>query len=121
MSAQPVKYRITSDQFERMVEAGVFKRNARLELLEGSIFEKLSNNPRQAECEINLLTAFLNPVFYRRFNIIHQQPVRIDDFSEPQPDVALLRWRDDFYHHAIPTPDDILLVIEVADSTVETD
>ena len=42
-------------------------------------------------------------------------------FSEPQPDVALLRWRDDFYKHAHPKPDDVLLIIEVADSTVESD
>ncbi|MDQ3817069.1 MAG: Uma2 family endonuclease [Acidobacteriota bacterium] len=104
-----------------MVEAGVFKGNARLELLEGSIFEKLSNNQRQSECETNLLTAFLNPVFYRRFNIAHQQPVRLNDFSEPQPDIALLHWREDFYYRAHLTPDDVLLLIEVADSTVEID
>ncbi|HKR00941.1 MAG TPA: Uma2 family endonuclease [Pyrinomonadaceae bacterium] len=47
--------------------------------------------------------------------------MRLDDFSEPQPDLALLRWRDDFYRHAHPTPADVLLVIEVADSTVESD
>ena len=68
-----------------------------------------------------MIGRFLAPVFSRRFNITHQQPIRIDDFSEPQPDIALLRWRDDFYHYAIPTPDDVLLIIEVADSTVETD
>ena len=50
-----------------------------------------------------------------------QNPVRLSDLSEPQPDIALLRWRDDFYRSAHPTPADVLLVIEVADSTVETD
>jgi Uma2 family endonuclease len=121
MSAKPVEYRITASQFERMGEAGVFKGNARLELLEGSIYDLPPISPLRARCETYLIGRFLAPVFSRRFNIQHQQPIRLDDFSEPQPDIALLRWRDDFYHHAIPTPDDVLLVIEVADPTVETD
>jgi Uma2 family endonuclease len=50
-----------------------------------------------------------------------QNPIRLNDISEPQPDIALLRPRDDYYRHAHPTPADVLLVIEVADSTVETD
>src|SRR5256714_14757152 len=63
----------------------------------------------------------LHHLFFRIFIISAQHPIRLDDFSEPQPDVALLRWRDDFYRHAHPTPEDVLLLIEVADSTVESD
>ena len=48
-------------------------------------------------------------------------PVRLNDFSEPLPDLALLQWRDDYYRHAHPVPTDILLLIEVADTTVGTD
>ena len=50
-----------------------------------------------------------------------QNPIQLDDYSEPQPDVALLRLRDDFYRHAHPTPEDVLLIIEVADTTVDYD
>src|SRR5207237_5552410 len=50
-----------------------------------------------------------------------QNPIRLSDLSEPQPDVALLRWRDDFYRHTHPRPADVLLVVEVADTTVATD
>ena len=50
-----------------------------------------------------------------------QNPIRLNDFSEPQPDITLLRWRDDFYRDAHPTPDDVLHVIEVADTTVAAD
>jgi len=121
MSAKPVEYRINASQFERMDEAGIFKGNVRLELLEGSIYDLPPISLLHARCETYLIGRFLAPVFSRRFNITHQQPIRIDDFSEPQPDIALLRWRDDFYHYAIPTPEDVLLIIEVADSTVETD
>ena len=50
-----------------------------------------------------------------------QNPVQVNDYSEPVPDVTLLRRRDDFYAHAKPVPDDVLLIIEVSDSTVNYD
>jgi Uma2 family endonuclease len=50
-----------------------------------------------------------------------QNPIRLDDFSEPQPDITLLRMRDDFYAQGHPTPSDVLLVVEVADSSTEFD
>src|SRR5437763_16913610 len=70
---------------------------------------------------VDALALLFNEVARRRFIVRVQSPIRLNDFSEPQPDVALLRWRDDFYRHAHPTPADVLLVVEVADSTVETD
>ena len=45
----------------------------------------------------------------------------MDNHAEPQPDIAILKWRDDFYHEALPTPDDILLIIEVTDSSIDYD
>lgn len=50
-----------------------------------------------------------------------QNPVVLGDFSAPQPDLALLRWREDFYEQAHPGPEDILVVVEVADSTLAHD
>ena len=70
---------------------------------------------------VDLLTALLTEASRRRFIVRGQNPVRLDEFSEPQPDIALVAWRDDFYRQAHPTPADVLLVIEVADSTVESD
>jgi len=58
---------------------------------------------------------------HRRFIVRGQNPIRLNDFSEPQPDVALIRWRNDFYRHAHPTPADVLLVIEVTDSTIKSE
>jgi Uma2 family endonuclease len=48
-------------------------------------------------------------------------PVDLNEFSEPEPDVALLKYREDFYAARHPCPKDILLIIEVADSTIESD
>lgn len=119
MSSQLAKYWITADEYERMGEAGIFK-DARLELIEGEIFQMSPTGSPHAAC-VTFLSMLLSRQFGDRLIVITQNPVRLNDFSEPQPDVALLRWRDDFYREAHPRPDDVLLVVEVADSTVLSD
>lgn len=103
-----------------MGEAGIFPGDARLELLEGEIYEMSPIGSRHAAC-----VKFLSNLFTRQFGdkmlVGAQDPIRLDDFSEPQPDIALLKWRDDFYRDAHPTPADVLLVVEVADTTLESD
>lgn len=120
MSRQLAKHWISVDEYERMGKAGVFPHDKRLELLEGEIYEMSPIGSPHAAC-VKFLSALLNRLFNGKFIVSTQDPIRLDDFSEPQPDVALLRWRDDYYRHAHPTPADVLLVIEVADSTVESD
>lgn len=120
MSRQLAKHWITVDEYERMGEAGIFHPDARLELLEGEIYQMAPIGSRHAAC-VKFLSALLNRLFNGKLLVSVQDPIRLNDLSEPQPDVALLRWRDDFYRSAHPTPEDVLLVIEVADSTVETD
>ena len=118
--AQMVKRRITADEYERMGEAGIFPPDDRLELLEGGIYETSPIGSPHAAC-VDALVLLFSEIAQRRFIVRVQNPIRLSDFSEPQPDVALLRWRDDFYRSAHPTPADVLLVVEVADTTVETD
>jgi Uma2 family endonuclease len=120
MSRQLAKYWISVDQYERMGEAGILRPDARLELLEGEIYEMPPIGSHHAAC-VTLLHQLLTLKFADKLIVISQNPIRLDDFSEPQPDIALLRWRDDFYRHAHPTPADVLLVIEVADTTLESD
>lgn len=120
MSRQLAKYWISVDEYERMGEAGIFGEDARLELLEGEIYELSPIGSPHAAC-VTILHRLLTLKYSDKMIVISQNPIRLNDFSEPQPDIALLRWRDDFYKQEHPTPDDILLIIEVADSTVETD
>ena len=70
---------------------------------------------------VKALSLLLNKLFGGVLLVSTQDPIRLDDFSELQPDLALLRWRDDFYRHAHSSPADVLLVIEVADTTVDSD
>jgi Uma2 family endonuclease len=120
MSSQLAKYWITADEFEQMGRAGIFHPDARLELLEGEIYQMSPIGVPHAAC-VDFLSRFFNRHFGDRMIVRGQNPIRLSDLSEPQPDIALLRWRDDFYRHAHPTPADVLLVIEVADTSVESD
>jgi Uma2 family endonuclease len=120
MSAEIARYSFTAEEFQRMGEAGIFRQDARLELIEGEIFEMSPIGRLHAAC-VDALALLLTELARRRFIIRVQNPVLLDDFSEPQPDITLLRWRDDFYRGALPKPADVLLVVEVADTTVVTD
>lgn len=120
MARELAKRWITADEYERMGEAGIFPEGARLELIEGEIFEMSPIGSAHAAC-VDFLVYLFNVIANGHFIVRVQSPIRLNDFSEPQPDVALLRWRDDFYRGAHPTPADVLLVVEVADTTVVTD
>ncbi|HEX8118754.1 MAG TPA: Uma2 family endonuclease [Pyrinomonadaceae bacterium] len=120
MSAALDKYSFTAEEFERMGEAGILRQDARLELIDGEIFEMSPIGSAHAAC-VKFLTAVLYRLFGDTYVIGVQDPVRLNDFSEPQPDVTLLRRRDDYYREGHPTPADVLLAIEVADTTVVKD
>jgi Uma2 family endonuclease len=120
MSAALDKYSFTAEEFERLGEAGILRQDARLELIEGEIVEMSPIGSGHA-ARVNFLSMLLNRVFGVSHIVATQNPIRLSDFSEPQPDVSLLRRRDDYYGDGHPTPADALLVIEVADTTVVKD
>ncbi len=120
MSRELAKRWISADEYERMGEAGIFPSDARLELIEGEIFEMSPIGSPHAAC-VKYLSRVLNGLSREDLIVGVQDPIRLGDFSEPQPDLTLLRWREDFYRDAHPTPADVLLVVEVADTTVITD
>lgn len=120
MSSQLAKHLITADEYERMGEAGVFDEDARLELIEGEIYATSPIGSPHAAC-VKFLSRELQRLFGETMIVSTQDPVRLNDFSEPQPDVALPNWRDDFYRDERPRPSDVLLVVEVSDATVQAD
>jgi Uma2 family endonuclease len=120
MSVEIAKHFFTVAEYERMSEVGIFKDADRVELIEGEIVEMSPIGKRHAAC-VARLTQFLIQSLQGRAVVWVQNPVRLDDFSEPQPDVAVLKPRADFYGQALPTPEDVLLLIEVSDTTLEYD
>lgn len=120
MARELAKRWISADEYERMGEAGIFPEGARLELIGGEIFEMSPIGSPHAAC-VKFLSELFHLLFAGTLTVSVQDPIRLDDFSEPQPDLALLRRREDFYRDSHPTPADVLLVVEVADTTVVTD
>jgi Uma2 family endonuclease len=112
--------RFTSAEYNQMATAGILHEDDRVELIEGEIVEMAPIGREHASrvTDINhLLVGNLGDV--ARVNI--QNPIHLDDASEPQPDVAVVRPRSDRYRTGLPTPTDVLLLVEVVDSTLRCD
>jgi Uma2 family endonuclease len=120
MSVQVLKRRFTVDEYYRMAEASILSEDDRVELLEGEIIQMTPIGKRHAACVNRLLRLFSDQVGERAIVSV-QNPVRLDEQSEPQPDLALLRFRPDFYAEAHPRPEEVLLLVEVADASTEFD
>lgn len=120
MSTEPTRRPFTVFEFEQMGRAGIFAEDDRVELLDGDIVTMSPIGDRHAAC-VKRLNARLGASFRDQLIVSVQDPIRLDDFSTPQPDVALLVSRDDFYSEEPPKPADVLLVVEVADSSLAFD
>jgi Uma2 family endonuclease len=120
MSVQIVRRHFNITEYYRMTAAGVLSEDDRVELIEGEIVEINPIGSRHAAC-VGRLTEVLGRLAGGEAIVWVQNPVQINDYSEPLPDVTLLKRRNDFYAQANPQPADVLLIIEVADSSVEYD
>lgn len=120
MSVKIQRRLFTVQEYHLMAEAGVFRDNERVELIAGEIIQMEAIGRRHAARVDRLAELFYDRL--RRFAIIRvQNPICLDDLSEPQPDIALVQRRTDFYEESLPNSGDILLLVEVADSTVNYD
>ena len=118
--AAPTRRRFTVAEYYAMAEAGILAPDERVELLDGDVIAMPPIGDWHAS-RVKRLNNFMLPPLQGRAIVSVQDPTRLDDASEPQPDVMLLRWRDDFYEGGHPGPDDVLLLIEVSDTTVDYD
>ena len=121
-SAQAVvRHRLlTVDDYHKMGEVGILCEDDRVELIDGELIEMAPIGSDHSGTVIQL-TASVSAALAGRAFLSTQNPVRLGTYSEPQPDIAILRCRDDFYRRAHPQPEDVLLLIEVADTTVHYD
>ncbi len=116
----PTRHHFTVAEYGRMGEAGIFGEDDRVELIAGEIVDMSPINPRHASC-VKRFNRHLNRSVGDAAIIGVQDPIQLDDHSAPQPDLAVLRPRDDAYARSHPTPGDVLLVIEVSDTTLAYD
>jgi Uma2 family endonuclease len=117
---QETTYKFTVAQFEQMISQGIFTEADHIELIDGEILTMSPINHPHA-IVVSKLSYILGEMLGRTAYVWAQQPLWLDDRSRPQPDIALLKWRDDFYIAKRPTSEDVLLVIEIADTSLSTD
>ncbi len=120
MSTQSNRHYFSVADYYRMAETGILSADDRVELIEGEIVKMSPIGSAHAAC-VNRLNRLFSSYISQAAVISVQNPVRLNDFSEPEPDVALLRRRADFYRDGHPTPADVLLLIEVSDTTLDYD
>lgn len=120
-NGQTLKLRqITVEEYDLMIESGVFDETDRIELLNGVIIEKMPKGTKHSA-----VTDRAARVFYRYFGenvfIRNQNPIWLDEFSEPEPNIVVAAPKEDEYENSHPTPGDIFLILEVSDSTLDYD
>lgn len=103
-----------------MGEAGLFSEDDRIELVEGEIYEMSPVGERHAAC-VRKLNNLLARLLASEAVVDVQNPLHLSRFSLPQPDLVLLRPRGDFYAQGHPRSEDVLLLIEVADTSLDHD
>ena len=115
-----MKHLISVEDYHKMGEAGIFDSGARVELIEGEIFDMTPIGTKHAST-VTRLTDIFTDGLRGRATISVQNPIVLGDQSEPQPDLSVLKKKKDYYASAHPRPKDILLLIEVAETTVSQD
>lgn len=120
MSTQPSRRPFSVAEYDQMVATGILRDDDRVELIEGEIIAMSPIGPPHAAC-VRRLTRVLTRLLGNRTLISVQCPVAIPNWSEPNPDVALLVPRDDDYTRSHPLPRHVQVLIEVADSSFAYD
>ncbi len=113
-------YRLRVEDYEKMVEHGIFDEDEKIELWEGILVEMSPKGTKHANA-IRRIGREIEKKLGEEIIVSTQDPIRLDDFSEPEPDVALLVPPIEKYDFSHPTPKDIYLVMEIADSSIEKD
>jgi Uma2 family endonuclease len=120
MSVQMQRRLFTVQEYHLMGEAGILGEDDRVELIEGEIVQMAAIGTRHAS-SVKRLIAVFSDLDRRRAIIGAQDPIQLTERTEPQPDIVLLQPRADYYATAHPVPSEVLLLIEVSDSTVNFD
>jgi Uma2 family endonuclease len=120
MPIETTKKLFTVDEYYRMADAGILGPEDRVELIDGEIIEMSPIGSRHLGC-VNRATRLFTLVFRERVVVSVQNPLQLSNYTEPEPDIVLLKPRSDDYAGKKPLAEDALLVVEVADTTLRYD
>ena len=120
MPVSVLRRRFSVDEYYQMVQAGILREDDGVELIEGEIVEMAPIGSNHAAC-VKRLNQIFSQHLGQQILVGIQDPIHLGEYSEPQPDITLLRPRPDFYGSSHPGPEDILLVVEVSDTSVDYD
>ncbi|AFY58807.1 hypothetical protein Riv7116_6478 [Rivularia sp. PCC 7116] len=112
--------RFTINEYNRLAELGFFQEDERVELIRGEIIPMAAKGTLHSTVNRRLIRE-LSKLIGNRATLQNQDPIIIPPNSEPEPDVAILNNKDDDYLNAHPTPQDVLLLIEIADYSIKYD
>jgi Uma2 family endonuclease len=116
----PARKLFSVREYDELIATGFFTGKKRVELIEGELIEKMTQGDPHIGC-INRLNFLFTPTLVGKAIVSIQNAIVVNPYSAPEPDVAILRYREDFYAAGKAKPEDVLLVIEVSDSTVRYD
>ena len=114
------RWALSVAEYHRMGEAGILTEDDRVELIEGELIAMTPIGSGHSGAVIAMTHLLVEAVGGRAF-VSTQNPIRLDDHSEPQPDFAVLKPRADRYRSATPQPEDVVLLVEIADSSLAYD
>lgn len=117
---EPHLYPINVATYHRMGELGIWAKGERTELIDARIMTMAPIGSEHADW-VDRLTRFFVKTVPEDITVRTQNPVHLDEYNEPQPDIALLRPREQSYREAHPRAEDVLLIIEVADTSLNYD
>jgi Uma2 family endonuclease len=120
MQTEAIRRPFTVEEYDRMIEVGILGKEDHVELIDGEIVEMSPIGLRHAAC-VDRATMLLAPALVGKAIVRTQGPIRLSDYSKPQPDLILLEPRKDYYAAAAPITRDALLVIEVSDTSIRYD
>ena len=116
----PQRMRFTRGQFDAMIAGGVLHEDDRVELIDGEIYAHMPPGSKHI-ARVNRLQAKLILALKERAVVSTQNPIALSEFSEPQPDIAVLKPVPDYYESRLADPADVFFVVEVSDSSIRFD
>lgn len=120
MSVLLAKRLISATEYHRMAEVGILKAEDQVELINGEIIQ-MSPIGSKHTGYLSIIDELLRDLLGKKVQVNNQSSIRLHKYSEPEPDLLILKRRKDFYINQLPSPKDAYLIVEVADSTLEKD